>query len=170
MFSPGGGYKSIPQTRFWGFSLSSPRPAYIQLVPLLVQVGHAYQTLCVSACVGVLVCYDLCLGDLRVLISNPVSYGDPFPTSSEVNPPAPLSQRSQTTPLPTHYAPRHAHRDSNTGRPPSSVYSQPSPLQTNFRLDRPVNVNVRYRPSPDDVSPPSSPELLSPGHEYVPIW
>lgn len=84
-------------------------------------------------------------------------------------PPAPLSQRSLTTPLPPP-PPRqgHAPRDSIAGRPASSVYSQPSPLHTDFRLaDRPVKVNVRYHHSPDEVSPPSSPELLSPGHEYV---
>lgn len=82
-------------------------------------------------------------------------------------PPAPLSQRSLTTPLPQ---PSSSSSNNNIAgrRPASSVYSQPSPLQTDFRLaDAPVNVNVRYRPGPDDVSPPSSPELLSPGHEYV---
>ncbi|KAL2279130.1 hypothetical protein FJTKL_13698 [Diaporthe vaccinii] len=92
--------------------------------------------------------------------------------SSEVPPPVQPPARQQTFPQqpqrqlhpPSAHA-RHESRDSISGRPTSSVYSQPSPLHTTFapQRDRP-NAS---RPQPDgidDVSPPSSPELLSPGN------
>lgn len=95
--------------------------------------------------------------------------------SSEVPPPVQPPARQQTFPQqpqrqlhpPSAHA-RHESRDSISGRPTSSVYSQPSPLHTTFapQRDRP-NAS---RPQPDgidDVSPPSSPELLSPGNVYV---
>ncbi|KAL2279126.1 hypothetical protein FJTKL_13698 [Diaporthe vaccinii] len=90
----------------------------------------------------------------------------------EVPPPVQPPARQQTFPQqpqrqlhpPSAHA-RHESRDSISGRPTSSVYSQPSPLHTTFapQRDRP-NAS---RPQPDgidDVSPPSSPELLSPGN------
>jgi hypothetical protein len=69
---------------------------------------------------------------------------------------------------------RHESKDSISGRPTSSVYSQPSPLHTTFAPQNqnqrdPPNVVRHHQPDAfdDDVSPPSSPELLSPGNVYV---
>lgn len=101
--------------------------------------------------------------------------------SSEVPPPVQPPARQQTFPqqsqqqeqrqrqlLPPSAHARHDSRDSISGRPTSSVYSQPSPLHTTFapQRDRP-NVSRHQPDGFDDVSPPSSPELLSPGNVYV---
>lgn len=99
--------------------------------------------------------------------------------SSEVPPPVQPPTRQQTFPqqsqeqrqrqlLPPSAHARHDSRDSISGRPTSSVYSQPSPLHTTFapQRDRP-NVSRHQPDGFDDVSPPSSPELLSPGNVYV---
>ncbi|KAJ4415065.1 hypothetical protein N0V82_007581, partial [Gnomoniopsis sp. IMI 355080] len=70
--------------------------------------------------------------------------------------PAFYEQRSQTLP------PSTSHRDSIQGRPPSSVYSQPSPLVTDFGPRAAAAASAgggyRYAMSPEEVSPPSSPE------------
>lgn len=81
---------------------------------------------------------------------------------------------------------RHPSRDSLAGRPPSSVYSQPSPLATDFPPPRRHHTQPQYsshgrggsgerhyyadgvQPGPDDeVSPPSSPEQDRTGLLYV---
>ncbi|KAJ4390914.1 hypothetical protein N0V93_004513 [Gnomoniopsis smithogilvyi] len=73
----------------------------------------------------------------------------PAPTFHEA-PSFHQQQRSQTLP------PSTSHRDSIQGRPPSSVYSQPSPLVTDFGPR--ATGGYRYAMSPEEVSPPSSPE------------
>lgn len=106
-----------------------------------------------------------------------------MPISSEVPPPVQPPARQQTFPQqsssrqqlhpPSAHA-RHARnesKDSISGRPTSSVYSQPSPLHTTFAPQRDQPNVVRHHPDGfDDVSPPSSPELLSPGNVYVSVF
>ncbi|KAH8774356.1 hypothetical protein F5883DRAFT_412216 [Diaporthe sp. PMI_573] len=79
--------------------------------------------------------------------------------------------RQQLHPPSAHAHVRHESKDSISGRPTSSVYSQPSPLHTTFAPQNqnqrdPPNVVRHHQPDAfdDDVSPPSSPELLSPGN------
>ncbi|KAJ0106982.1 hypothetical protein J7T55_011077 [Diaporthe amygdali] len=82
----------------------------------------------------------------------------------EVPPPVQPPARQQTFP-PQQLNPRQDPRDSIAGRPTSSVYSQPSPLHTSFAPQRDrVNVSRKQPDGFEDVSPPSSPELLSPGN------
>lgn len=102
------------------------------------------------------------------------------PTDSDIPIDQPRSQndqfrpppRSQTLPVPTTpTAQHHAQRDS-LGRPPSSIYSQPSPLHTDFPSRRQPQNNAsgysrRRTNSLDDVSPPSSPEMDRAGFLYV---
>ncbi|KAI3394948.1 hypothetical protein diail_2055 [Diaporthe ilicicola] len=96
----------------------------------------------------------------------------------EVPPPVQPPARQQTFPQqqlhPPNSFPRNDPRDSIAGRPTSSVYSQPSPLHTSFAPQRDrVNVSRHQPGGAEDISPPSSPELLSPGnvpnHDISPI-
>ncbi|POS76929.1 hypothetical protein DHEL01_v204673 [Diaporthe helianthi] len=92
----------------------------------------------------------------------------------EVPPPVQPPTRQQTSPQqssrqqlhpPSAHARHESKDDSISGRPTSSVYSQPSPLRTTFAPQRDPPNLVRHHPDGfDDVSPPSSPELLSPGN------
>lgn len=79
--------------------------------------------------------------------------------------------RSHTLPVPTTPAAQHNGYHESGGRPPSSIYSQPSPLNTDFPPRRQPNnaygLAKQYSRSPDEVSPPSSPELDRTSHMYV---
>ncbi|KAI1345256.1 hypothetical protein F5Y15DRAFT_365380 [Xylariaceae sp. FL0016] len=58
--------------------------------------------------------------------------------------------------------PRNSYRDSTYGRPASSIYSQPSPEAATFAAHQLRN-EVVYA-DPNEISPPSSPDISSPKH------
>ncbi|PSS00660.1 hypothetical protein BD289DRAFT_479351 [Coniella lustricola] len=82
-------------------------------------------------------------------------------------------QRSQTLPVrpPPHHQNQQARHDSY-GRPTSSIYSQPSPLYTDFARNQPM-ARYPYTADAGEVSPPSSPEAcatpLAPYQDISPI-
>lgn len=73
-----------------------------------------------------------------------------FPSSNKLAPPAQSAQAG----------PRNSYRDSDYGRPASSVYSQPSPVAATYAAQQLRN-DIIYN-DPNEVSPPSSPEALNP--------
>ncbi|KAI8960119.1 hypothetical protein F5Y11DRAFT_279478 [Daldinia sp. FL1419] len=78
--------------------------------------------------------------------------------------------RQSLQPAPPVQAPNQ-HRNSNYPRPVSSVYSQPSPAAANFAAQQ-LRVEVppyNHQPyNPNEVSPPSSPDVFSPQDEPNP--
>ncbi len=70
-----------------------------------------------------------------------------------------LAPPGQLSPAPASEA-GNSYRDSDYGRPASSVYSQPSPVAATYAAQQLRN-DVIYS-DPNEVSPPSSPEALNP--------
>ncbi|KAI5862084.1 hypothetical protein GGS23DRAFT_572592 [Durotheca rogersii] len=67
--------------------------------------------------------------------------------------------RQSLQPAPPVQAP-HSYRNSIYGRPASSIYSQPSPAAATFAAHQ-LRAEAAYR-DPTEISPPSSPDILSP--------
>ncbi|KAI0483104.1 hypothetical protein GGR56DRAFT_670904 [Xylariaceae sp. FL0804] len=91
--------------------------------------------------------------------------GGPAPPGSRRNNgdrlPAPDHQQQQHNNQQRPPPVRHGFRNSAYARPPSSVYSQASPEVDTFAAAQPLRGNP-HRTDPNDVSPPSSPDISSP--------
>ncbi|XXG94758.1 hypothetical protein Hte_001016 [Hypoxylon texense] len=91
----------------------------------------------------------------------------PRPPRDPNHPPErhPNRQSYQAPPSAHAHAP-NSYRNSTYGRPISSIYSQPSPDAATFAAQQ-LRVEVAYN-DPNEISPPSSPDALSPRDEPNP--
>ncbi|KAI1107851.1 hypothetical protein F4804DRAFT_2676 [Jackrogersella minutella] len=89
----------------------------------------------------------------------------PRPPRAPNHPPERNQNRQNLQPAPAVQAPNQ-YRSSSHGRPVSSIYSQPSPDAATFAAQQ-LRVEIP-RSDPSEISPPSSPDVLSPRDEPNP--
>ncbi|KAI2629638.1 hypothetical protein GGR54DRAFT_585897 [Hypoxylon sp. NC1633] len=90
--------------------------------------------------------------------------GGPPPSRPQRDPNHPSERHSNRQSF--QQAPNQYHRNSSYGRPVSSIYSQPSPDAASFAAQQ-LRIQVAHH-DPNDISPPSSPDALSPRDEPNP--